>query len=207
MEVRENYGWVEATELEDHRYNFRSIKKILPPSCKSILDVGCGTGVISAKLAALGYEVIGLDASDDGVALARKAFPEIRFEKFSVYDDLTQLLAEPVDLVVSCEVIEHLYAPRKFLHNITEILKPGGHIILTTPYHGYLKNFSISVLNGWDKHFTVDWEGGHIKFFSQRTLRKLLEDCDFRDIRFANAGRVRWLWKSMVCRAEKPAKA
>lgn len=74
---------------------------------------------------------------------------------------------------------------------------------LTTPYHGYLKNLVLSIFNYWDKHHTVDWEGGHIKFFSERTLRQMLMATGFANITFNNAGRLQYLWKSMVCRAQK----
>jgi 2-polyprenyl-6-hydroxyphenyl methylase/3-demethylubiquinone-9 3-methyltransferase len=80
-------------------------------------------------------------------------------------------------------------------------LKPGGVIILTTPYHGYLKNLALSLLNAWDKHFTVDWEGGHIKFFSPKTLSAMLKEAGFGEIEFRGAGRLPYLWKTGVYRA------
>jgi len=63
----------------------------------------------------------------------------------------------------------------------------------------------LSLFDKWDKHFSVDHEGGHIKFFSEKTLARMLNDCGFENVMFHNTGRVRWLWKSMVCRAERPA--
>jgi len=83
------------------------------------------------------------------------------------------------------------------------IICHGGSIILITPYHGYLKNLALSLLNYWDKHHTVDWKGEHINFFSEKTLSKMLVEAGFPNITFNNAGRVPWLWESMVCRAEK----
>ena len=102
-------------------------------------------------------------------------------------------------------MIEHLYSPKTYLQNLHTVLRPSGSIILTTPYHGYLKNLALSITNSWDKHHTVDWEGGHIKFFSEKTLSKMIHEADFVNIQFNNAGRINWLWKSMVCRAEKNA--
>jgi len=196
------YGWDSLEPMEDHFYNLAAINELLPEGRLNILDVGCGNGYIASRLAAMGHKVTALDASEDGILLARKAYPDVRFEVHSAYDDLRPLVGQ-VDLVVSSEVIEHLYSPRQFLQNIHQVLKPGGHLILTTPYHGYLKNLALSLFNHWDKHFTVDWEGGHIKFFSERSLALMLDQHGFRYIVFNNAGRVRWLWKSMVCRAEK----
>jgi 2-polyprenyl-6-hydroxyphenyl methylase/3-demethylubiquinone-9 3-methyltransferase len=67
-----------------------------------------------------------------------------------------------------------------------------------------MKNLALSLLDRWDDHHTVRWDGGHIKFFSEKTLTALLGETGFTDIRFSNAGRVPWLWKSMVCRAVRP---
>ena len=70
------------------------------------------------------------------------------------------------------EVIEHLYQPRAFVLFIRSILEAsgGGQFIVTTPYHGYLKNLTIAAANKMDHHLSALWEGGHIKFWSRRTL-------------------------------------
>ena len=198
------YGWSYSHADLAHSYVLPAIIKLLPKERKlSILDAGCGNGFVVGKMAERGYEVIGIDVAEDGIAIAQKAYPNIKFEVRSVYDDLTTIV-DNVDIVISSEVIEHLYYPQKFVKNMFSVLRPGGYIILTTPYHGYLKNLTLSIANKWDKHFTVNWEGGHIKFFSQKTIKSLLESEGFKETIFNNAGRLPWLWKSMVCRAQKP---
>jgi len=48
-------------------------------------------------------------------------------------------------------------------------------LILTTPYYGhYIKNLICSICNLWDYQFTTDWYGGHIKFWSLKSLTNLL---------------------------------
>ena len=198
------YRWSTSTPPESVAYVWPAILKLLPVVDKPlrILDAGCGNGAISGRLADLGHQVVGIDASEDGIRLARQAHRNVHFEVASVYEDLTSLVGE-IDLVVSTEVIEHLYFPKRFLQNMASVLRPGGWIILSTPYHGYLKNLAISIANKWDKHFHVEREGGHIKFFSEKSLSRLLENTGFGDVVFENAGRIPWLWKSMVCRARK----
>lgn len=198
-----SYIWKSADALADHAYTLPAITHLLPGEALTILDVGCGNGYIASQLAAMNHNVNAIDASEDGIVIACKAHPDVRFQVHSAYDDLRDIVVE-VDLVVSSEVIEHLYQPRLFLENVFEVLRPGGYLILTTPYHGYLKNLALSLFNYWDKHHTVDREGGHIKFFSEKTLTQMLNSCGFNNIIFHNAGRLPWLWKSMVCRAQKP---
>jgi 2-polyprenyl-6-hydroxyphenyl methylase/3-demethylubiquinone-9 3-methyltransferase len=52
-----------------------------------------------------------------------------------------------------------------------------------------------------DKHFTVLWDGGHIKFWSRETLGGLLQEKGFHHIGFTGCGRLPWLWKSMMLTA------
>lgn len=70
--------------------------------------------------------------------------------------------------------------------------------MISTPYHGYLKNLALSAFNKWDKHHTPLWHGGHIKFWSRRTLTSLIEANGFRVTEFHGVGRAPWLWKSMI---------
>jgi 2-polyprenyl-6-hydroxyphenyl methylase/3-demethylubiquinone-9 3-methyltransferase len=95
-----------------------------------------------------------------------------------------------VDVILSTEVIEHLYDPRGLLRNAHALLKPGGIIVLTTPYHGYLKNLLLAATGKMDRHFTVLWDHGHIKFWSRKTLSEALVEAGFADIRFVGSGRV-----------------
>ncbi|HKK16068.1 MAG TPA: methyltransferase domain-containing protein, partial [Gammaproteobacteria bacterium] len=86
---------------------------------------------------------------------------------------------------------------------IYELLEPGGVAIISTPYHGYFKNLAISIFNKWDKHFSSLWDGGHIKFFSVKTLTLLLRETGFKNIRIYKAGRIPVLAKSMIAVVEK----
>jgi len=108
-----------------------------------------------------------------------------------------------VDAVISTEVIEHLYDPQAFLRNAYTLLKPEGIFIVTTPYHGYLKNLMLALTGDMDRHFTVLWDHGHIKFWSRKTLEQALRETGFTPIEFTGAGRIPYLWKSMVIKAKK----
>ncbi len=188
-----------------HGYLLPSIIDLMPAkSSLEILDAGCGNGYVAWRLACMGHSVTAVDTSDSNVAIGRRAFTNVSFSVRSVYDDISDLAPDGGwDLVVSSEVIEHLYSPQRFLKNMWSLLAEGGGIILTTPYHGYLKNLVIGFLNKWDKHWTVDWEGGHIKFFSQSTLAQMLMENGFSKPVFRNAGRCPFIWKSMVCFSRK----
>jgi 2-polyprenyl-3-methyl-5-hydroxy-6-metoxy-1,4-benzoquinol methylase len=171
------------------------------------LDVGCGNGFNTGQLLARGGEVIGIDPSKSGIAIARETYPRARFELLSVDDKpLDNLQTESFDVVVSTEVIEHLFEPRKFVAGCYAALKPAGRFIVSTPYHGYLKNLSIALFNGWDRHANPLADGGHIKFWSRRTLSALLLEFGFCNLQFRGAGRLPFLWKSMVMAGDRPSR-
>lgn len=100
--------------------------------------------------------------------------------------------------------MEHVYAPRRWAAAAFSALKPGGVLISSTPSHGYLKNLTLAAIGKLDAHFTALWDGGHIKFWSRRTLTALLQEAGLELVAFRGAGRWPWLWKSMLIAARKP---
>jgi 2-polyprenyl-3-methyl-5-hydroxy-6-metoxy-1,4-benzoquinol methylase len=170
-----------------------------------VLDVGCGNGFLCGEFLKRGCKVVGTDLSAQGIDLARKTYPAGRFELIGADADILEQLGEaPFDIVVSTEVVEHLYAPRAWARACFGALKPGGRFICTTPYHGYFKNLLISLLGKWDTHANPLWDGGHIKLWSKSTLAQLLTEIGFKHLEFRGAGRVPGVWMTMIMKAKKP---
>ena len=170
-----------------------------------ILDLGCGNGSLTSTWSRDGDQVAGVDLSESGIDAAKKAFPQISFRSGDVTGDLVAMFGEKTfDAIVSAEVVEHVYNPRKLVQNARTLLRPGGRFLLTTPYHGYWKNVALAVSGKMDSHFTALGDGGHIKFWSSSTLRELLAEAGFRHIQFRGAGRIPYLWKSICAMAVRP---
>lgn len=169
---------------------------------KRIFDLGCGNGAVANELHQRGYEVIGVDPSEEGIQLANQAYPHLQVLKGSTDEDLAGRFGS-FPIVVSLEVIEHVYAPRQFARRIYDLLEPGGVSIISTPFNGYFKNLAIALLDKSDWHYTALWDNGHIKFWSVHTLGQLLAETGFKDIRFLRVGRIPVLAKSMIAVARK----
>jgi 2-polyprenyl-3-methyl-5-hydroxy-6-metoxy-1,4-benzoquinol methylase len=198
------YIYTDAAPAHTHSYLLPIVDRALAEmAAKSVFDLGCGNGSVVKRLSK-SFEVIGVDYSASGIAEARAAFPGLRFEHRSAYEDLAAEFGQ-FDAVVSLEVVEHLFDPRTFARRIFDLLRPGGGAVISTPFHGYWKNIALASTGKMDAHFTALWDGGHIKFWSVRTLRMLLEEAGFVDIRFKRAGRIRALAKSMIAIARRPA--
>jgi len=172
------------------------------PKDARVLDAGCGNGYLSSLLAERGFESHGADPSETGIALARKTYPLAHFTCMDLTEgDLPQGSFEAVTCV---EVIEHVYAPRLLLSSLFKALRPGGKLVLTTPYHGYAKNLALAMSGRFDQHFNPLWDHGHIKFFSRRTLGTAIRETGFEQVKICGIGRVPALWKTMLATARRP---
>lgn len=203
------YKYTHSGHCDHHAYLLPSLLDTLhgldgKVGGRRLLDFGCGNGTIANIIASHGFDVVGIDASTEGIAIARKDYPDLALHRASVYDDLVGAYGQ-FDIVVSVEVVEHLYDPRKFAANLYSLLKPGGYAIVTTPYHGYWKNLAVALAGKFDHHVSALWDHGHIKFWSIRTLTALLSETGLGDIRFLRVGRIPLLAKAMVAVARKPA--
>ena len=177
---------------------------------KSICDLGCGNGYIANRLATFEYDIFGVDASKSGVEIARTKLEadlhkgQVTFVQSAIDRETRSRTGIPqVDLVISSDVIEHLYRPADLLEAAEQLLRPQGQIVITTPYHGYLKNVALSLSGRMDNHFSALHDGGHIKFFSVKTLSELVTRYSFTDLSFSYYGRAPWLWKNMICKARR----
>lgn len=171
---------------------------------RTVCDLGCGNGYMAGRLAEMGYDVTGVDGSESGIAIARKHFPKATFVQAVIDATLRQRTnLDQFDLVVSSDVIEHLYRPSDLIEAALTLLKPDSQLLIGTPYHGYVKNVVLSLTGKMDAHFGVHDDGGHIKFFSVKTLSALLEKHGFSDLKFRFYGRAPWLWMNMICLARK----
>jgi 2-polyprenyl-6-hydroxyphenyl methylase/3-demethylubiquinone-9 3-methyltransferase len=191
-----------------HPYLLPTVKKIvdnlnLDHSQKKIFDLGCGNGSVAAQLSIMGCDVTGVDPSVEGIAQAAHQYPHLKLFQGSAYDNLAERYGT-FPVVISLEVVEHLYDPRKYARCIFSLLQPGGTAVISTPYHSYLKNLAMALTGKMDAHFTALWDNGHIKFFSQKTLHVLLSQAGLTNIEFHRVGRIPALAKSMIAIAKKP---
>jgi 2-polyprenyl-3-methyl-5-hydroxy-6-metoxy-1,4-benzoquinol methylase len=199
--IVENYGWGSEVGPCSCDYLVPVIGEVLKRlNVRRVADLGCGNGALCGELQKNGYEVVGIENDASGVEIARSAYPGINFYRFGVEDDPSELLAteEKFEAVVSTEVIEHLYGPHMLVQYAHAVLQPKGHLIITTPYHGYWKNLALSIMDKWDFHHGPLWHGGHIKFWSRRTLTEILQSNGFEIVDFIGVGRFPYLWKSML---------
>ncbi len=102
------------------------LRLLAPQAGERIVDLGCGTGHLTAQIAQSGAEVLGLDASPEMIEQARANFPQI---KFDVADANTFTLREPVDAVFSNATLHWVRPPETAVARIAAAMKPGGRLV------------------------------------------------------------------------------
>jgi 2-polyprenyl-6-hydroxyphenyl methylase/3-demethylubiquinone-9 3-methyltransferase len=199
------FVWNTADAITAHDDIGPAIIRILRRSeAHTVLDLGCGNGALTGRLQDEGFETAGCDMSVSGITLARQRFPKMRFFQHDLSQQLPTDHVAQYDAVISVEVIEHLLLPRLLIANALTALRPGGLLVLTTPFHSYWKNLALAIANKFDDHWHPLRDFGHVKFFSERTLCTLLREQGLSTEQFLTVGRIPCLARAMIVAARKP---
>lgn len=114
----------------------RYIARHAPLEGCRLLDIGCGGGLLSESLAALGARVTGIDLAPASLAVARLHLLEnpqleVEYRQLSA-EDLVSSEPEAWDVVTCMEVLEHVSAPHRLMDAIGRLARPGGHVFVAT---------------------------------------------------------------------------
>jgi SAM-dependent methyltransferase len=138
-----------------------------------VLDLGCGEGAFTAALAEAGTEGVGVEVAARAVERARAAHPGLDFRHVAI-DAPLPFEDASFDAVWVSEVLEHVADTARFLSEARRVLRPGGLLLVTTPSAG----------RAWALvHWPPDPRSDHLRFYTARSLRALLADFGFEDVR------------------------
>ncbi|MFJ7969681.1 class I SAM-dependent methyltransferase [Streptomyces sp. NPDC096324] len=166
-------------------------------SAQTVLDIGCGDGTAAATAEPLlaGHRIIGVDWSQDALRRARTRLP------YAVRGELTggglPLQTASADAVMFSEVLEHLVDPDSALDEIRRVLRPRGHLMLSTPnlaawYNRALllagvqpvfSEVSLRAIHGRPGKEVV----GHLRLYTARALREFVTAAGFEVVRVHGA--------------------
>jgi 2-polyprenyl-6-hydroxyphenyl methylase/3-demethylubiquinone-9 3-methyltransferase len=147
----------------------------------AVLDLGAGDGRFAAELVAAGCSVVAVDVSREALRRARLRVPGL--DARAVEEGAPLPLAEDsVDLVWAGEVLEHVADVVGLLAEVRRVLRWGGTLLATTPYHGRLAVAALALWPGraFEGHF--DPRADHLRFFTARSLAAVLRDAGFVDV-------------------------
>ena len=134
---------------------------------KKVLDIGCGTGFVTNKIAKTGREVVGIDIEQEGIRIARKNAGKKDKVKYLLGDFFDfKFKKGSFDSVILADVLEHVKEEGRMLHEILKVLKKNGVLILTVP--------AFQSLFGYH-----DREVGHLRRYSKKKLEKQVRRAGF----------------------------
>jgi 2-polyprenyl-3-methyl-5-hydroxy-6-metoxy-1,4-benzoquinol methylase len=151
-----------------------------------VLDVGCGEAQLTALIARAGFAVVGIDIAEEPLRRARELQGELDLRLVPV-EGAWPLEDASFDVVWAGETIEHVTDTAAWLSELRRVLRSGGSLLLSTPAHERLTLLGLA-LSGrrFDRHF--DPRSDHVRFYSRRTLARLLADFGFEQVELRAAG-------------------
>lgn len=189
---------------------------------ESIMDIGCGDGSLLYQYRNRYSSLIGLEYSAERLCQAEANLAGLNFTPLQgSAEDISQLADNSVDRIITADVIEHIPDVYSASHEMFRLLKPGGWLVINTPNIAFIKKRLILALGRFPSTSQpneglgsdVLFDGGHLHYFTYRSLRLLLERAGFQMVRpmgFGRFGIFHNLWPSLTSGgvqwvAKKPA--
>jgi 2-polyprenyl-3-methyl-5-hydroxy-6-metoxy-1,4-benzoquinol methylase len=145
------------------------------PEGARLLEVGSGAGLFLKAAERAGWNVAGVELSEAGAAFARDTLGlDVRHGRA----EAMPFAAGSFDVAVMFDVLEHLFDPRGVLGAVRRALRPGGTLVVTTPNFDALSRRMLGV--DWAVISPLE----HVYYYTERTLRLMLDACGFRDVSF-----------------------
>ncbi len=162
----------------------RDLGRSLPFKGLRLLDIGCGGGLLAEPMARLGADVVGADAAERNIPVARTHAEQSGLTidyRHTTAEDLAAA-GEQFDVVLNMEVVEHVADPLAYLTACQKLLKPGGLMVCST-LNRNPKSYVMAIIGAehvmrWLPKGTHEWS----KFITPDELFALLEQAGLRPI-------------------------
>jgi SAM-dependent methyltransferase len=170
------------------------VAALVPPECRRVLDVGCGTGQLGRLLRGRGHHVTGVELIAEAAALARTYLDHV------IVADVESGLSFPpasFDAVIFADVLEHLVDPWRILRETAKLLVDGGCVIASVPNVQNIDVLWRLARGRWDYRDRGILDRGHLRFFTLATIHDLFTRAGLTLTHVGHRYR-RSLWRALV---------
>lgn len=158
-----------------------------------VLDIGCATGYTCERLVAKGCEVVGIEVDKNAARLARTRCSKVIVGSIESEHTLQQLGGQKFHTIILGDVLEHLANPRIVLEKLQQFLFPGGFLLVSLPNVAHWRVRLNLLLGKFDYTRTGVMDETHLRFFTLKTARELIEKSGYRiDFFDVVVNRVPW---------------
>ena len=170
----EQWGGEEAVFSDMKRKTFSALLDRLPPCTPwgRLLDIGAATGILMEVAKERGYDVYGVEASQDGSAAVAEKFGPDRISNAYFNEHFAAWPPSFFNVICMVDLLEHVRRPDQTLRHVFSLLRPGGLLLLYLPDAGSL---SRHIAGKYWPHFIP----GHLFSFSRQNISRLLRQSGF----------------------------
>ena len=177
----------------------RDVRAMKPFSGLTLLDIGCGGGLLSEPLARMGFDVQGVDAADENIriASAHEAGSGLKLRYRTATAETLVEEGARFDIVIAMEVAEHVADVRAFIGACAKLVSPGGLLIVAT-INRTLKSLALAKIGAeyvlrWLPAGTHDWN----RFITPAELQRDIEQAglEVENIQGVRFDPLRWGWQ------------
>ncbi len=187
----ENFNYIEHYKLDaeafdyseekagatghDHRRVHEFISANVSNNIKSILDVGCGSAWVAQNFLNKGKTIYSLDISSTNPKKALENYPSKNHSGITADSFLLPFKENSFDCIIASEIIEHVVYPDKFVAELFRVVKPGGNLLISTPYKEKITYYLCIHCNKLTPLHS------HIHSFDEKKLQSLYKGKDLED--------------------------
>jgi len=173
----------------------REMLEFVPRGGQSIIEVGCGSGSFGALVKQRdGCRYTGVELVEEQANIARSRLDEVVVA--NIEEAALPFSPESFDGLICNDVLEHLVDPWKTLKQLVRYVRPSGFVVLSIPNVRFSEVVKDLVFrNAWEYQKEGVLDRTHLRFFTERSFRGLMEGADLRVDRLQGINAIRFAWR------------